>query len=412
MNLDMTKLLATLGWRNLWRNRRRTFIMLTALVIGVWSMIWMTALMRGMVDQMVNDSIDNLSGHIQIHAPGFRDDPSISNSMQPPQGALLDELNQDDVVAWGSRLRLPAMISSERHSLPITIVGIDPDAERGLSFIMHSAIDGNMLADADDSGIVIGNKLLDKLDTRLGKRVVLMSQDVDNELADRGFRITGVYSAHVASLETQYAFTGMHTLQRLLKCKDCISEISIKSHHYLGLEPLKQRIAEASGDDEVQTWMELDPYAKAMLASANGYILIFITIIFIALSFGLANTLVMAIFERSREIALVHALGLSPRYIAMQILLEALFLIVIGMLIGNALAIASLLPIRDGIDLSIVSEGLDMFGMSTVLKPTLLGSDMLMANLIIIVLGILSCLLPAWHAARRAPAAALNRGET
>jgi len=239
-----------------------------------------------------------------------------------------------------------------------------------------------------------------------------MSQDIDNELADRGFRIAGVYTADVGSLETMYAFVGRATLQKLLRCETCLSEISIRTHHYLGLEPLKQRMSDSAGDNEVLTWMELDPYAKAMLASANGYIYVIIVVIFIALSFGLVNTLVMAIFERTREIALVHALGLSPGWIAVQILLEAGFLIIIGMLIGNSLAFASLLPMLDGVDLSIVSEGLDMFGMSSVLKPTILGTDIFMANLLVIVLGLLACLLPAWRAAQKAPASALNRGET
>lgn len=385
--------------------------MLSALGVGVSSMIWMTALMRGMVDQMVEDSIDNLSGHVQIHAPGFRDDPSVSNSMSPPSTDLLDVLNSDDIIAWSTRLRLPAMLSSERQTLPVTIVGIEPARERGLSFIMDARMSGRMLTSPDDHAIILGARMVDKLETSPGKRIVMMTQDIDNQLADRGFRIAGVFDADTGSLETSYAFVGIDTLRAMLGCRDCVSEVSMRTHHYLGLDPLRKQLQSVSAQNEVLTWMELDPYAEAMLASANGYILVLLSVIFISLSFGLVNTLVMAIFERSREIALVHALGLSPSSIALMILLEASFLIATGMGIGNIIAYFSLLSVQDGIDLSIVSEGLDMFGMSSTLKPSILLTDIIMANLLVIILGLLACLLPAWRAARQAPAAALSRGE-
>lgn len=408
----MTHLLSMLGWRNLWRNPRRTIIMLTALSIGVWAMIWMTAILRGMVDQMVEDSINNLSGHIQIHAPDFRDDPSITNSLTPPTGKLLQQLQQEDIVAWSIRLRLPAMVSSERHTFPVTIVGIDPEQERDLSFIMKSEVQGKMLQHINDKGLIIGKKLLDKLETGINKRVVVMSQDKENILADRGFKITGVFKAKMQALEAQYIFVGLHTLQNMLNCPQCVSEISLKTTQYLLLDELKSRISHYAGNNEVMTWFELDPYTETMLDSMNGFILILIVVIFLALSFGLVNTLVMAIFERGHEIALIHALGLAPKFIAILILIESGFLILIGLGTGNALALLSLWPIQDGIDISIVGEGLDMAGMSSVLKPSLLLSDVFMANVIVIILGTLACLLPAWRVAQKAPAAALNRSET
>lgn len=408
----MIRLLSKMGWRNLWRNKRRTLIMLGALSVGVWAMIWMNAMMRGMLDQMIDDSIDNLSGHIQVHAKNFLNDPSINNSLDASHTDWVNELNHHNIVAWAMRLRLPAMISSERHSLPVTVVGIDPRSEAGMSFIMKTGIDGKMLADMNDNGIVIGQRLLEKLETDLGKRIVIMTQDSHNELADRGFRIRGVYSAKLKLLESQYVFVGLHTLQSMLDCENCISEISLKTTHYLELEGLKQQVMPIADGKEVHTWYELDPYTESMLNTMDGFILVFIVIIFLALSFGLVNTLVMAIFERGREIALLHALGLSPRYIALQILLEAIFLIIIGLVLGNLLAYATLWPFREGIDISIVGEGLDFAGISSVLRPSLRMFDVLMANFTVMILGMLACLLPAWRAAQKAPAAALNWSDT
>ena len=121
-----------LAWRNLWRNHRRTLIMLLAISVGVWAMIFMTALMRGMVDDMIRDGINTLPGHVQIHNPESRDDPSIDNSLAPPGPELLTALGSPEVAGWTSRVRVPAMISSERDSRGVTLLGVDPDGEIAL----------------------------------------------------------------------------------------------------------------------------------------------------------------------------------------------------------------------------------------------------------------------------------------
>ena len=105
--------MSKLAWRNLWRNYRRTLIMLLAIALGVWAMIFMTALLRGMVDDMVRQGISALPGHVQIHAKAYRDDPSVMHSLPAPDKTLLDVLNSEQVSAWSSRIKVPAMISSE-----------------------------------------------------------------------------------------------------------------------------------------------------------------------------------------------------------------------------------------------------------------------------------------------------------
>ena len=132
-----------LAWRNLWRNHRRTTIMLCAIAVGVWAMIFMTALTRGMVDQMIIEGIRTLPGHVQIHNPKFLDDPSISN---PVSISAQQSFDDPEIVAWSSRVKVPAVISSERESRGITLLGIDPVAERHISFIKYDEVDGRFLS--------------------------------------------------------------------------------------------------------------------------------------------------------------------------------------------------------------------------------------------------------------------------
>ena len=132
-------------------------------------------------------------------------------------------------------------------------------------------------------------------------------------------------------------------------------------------------------------------------------------IIFLALSFGLVNTLMMAVFERVREIGLMQALGMKPTTILYQVMCETLILLALGLVIGNLVAVVTILPWMDGIDLSSVAQGLQMAGMSTVLTPSLTTLDFVLASSVVIVLGLLAGFTPAWKASRYRPVEALAK---
>ena len=403
------KAMLTLSWRNLWRNHRRTLIMLAAISVGVWAMIFMTALMRGMVDDMLHQGIRNLPGHIQIHHPDFRDDPSVVNSIESPVGELLNALNDTGTRQWTARVKVPAIISSERESRGINLLGVEPGVESIITGISEQIIEGRFLDSVDDKGVVIGAKLAQRLETRLGKRIVIMSQDPDNNIAERGFRIVGIYKAKLPGLEEINVFTARNTLQKLLKINNQVSEIVIIDEDFRDIETLYQKIRQVTPDTlEIKAWYELDSYLSSMLNMMDGFVLVWIIIIFLALSFGLVNTLAMAVFERVREIGLIQALGMRPGMIVYQILLESLLLLLIGLSIGNVLAIVTIIPLESGMDVSAVAEGMAMMGASSTLYPALTLNDMITANAVVIVLGTLTGILPAWRAAKLNPVQAIN----
>lgn len=406
-----------MAWRNLWRNHRRTMIMLAAISIGVWAMIFMSALMRGMVDDMLRRGIDQLPGHVQIHNQLFLDDPSIVNSMPEPAGNLQQELNKPPIEKWFSRVKVPAMIASERDSRGVTLVGIDPLAERQTILDNSRISEGRFLESDHDRGILIGEKLANRLETRLGKRVVITSQDPDNNLAESGVRIVGIYKAELPLQEEMFIYMGKATAQKLLSIEGMVSEVAVFGDDYRNATPLQQSITGAVDASpvfnnhtiSVKKWSEVNRYLGSTVEVMDGFVLIWIVVIFIALSFGLANTLIMAIFERVREIGLMLALGMRPLLVTLQILFESVLLLIIGLLIGNVLAAISVYLVGDGIDLSVVAQGFEMAGMGTTLYPLLLLKDMLTANLVVISLGLVTSLLPAWRAAHYDPIRALSK---
>ena len=151
-----------LAWRNIWRNSRRTLVIITAVFIGVWSMVFLSAFSRGMVNSMLENGKSVLVGDIQIHHKNYREDPSIDKSME--QSDMIRSLlksNLPEDAMWTERIRVSAFVSNARHSAGITLVGIDPIKEKQISFIGKSIIQGEYLEDNDKSGVLVGEALLD-----------------------------------------------------------------------------------------------------------------------------------------------------------------------------------------------------------------------------------------------------------
>ena len=410
MRADNLQLLLTLAWRNLWRNPRRTAIVLLAVALGVWAMVVVGSFMRGWHDQVVENAVDTLTGYVQIRHEDYWDDPAIDNSLPAPSEELLEVLEGDQVSAWSARLRVPAMVSSERASARTTLVGMDPDAERGLSFIPEAVTEGRYLESADDASLVMGERLAERLDTRPGRRVVLMSQNPENRLVDRGFRVAGLYQARLEATEEAFVFTGLETAERLLESENRISEISLAPATGLTPEALRDALREVIDVGEVRTWQEAQPLTVARLQLIEGIMYIWFVVVVIAMAFGITNSLIMAVTERAREFSLVQALGLGRRKVLGMVVSESLMVLAVGAVIGNLLAFLTVAAFPDGLDLTAIAGGGggDLTGMGGVVDLVLAAEDLAAATGLVLILGILASLYPAWWAMRRAPASSLN----
>ena len=408
MRFDQAPLLIILAWRNLWRHKRRTLVMLFALLLGVWSMIAMAALVRGSMEQHIRKEILNLTGHVQIHAPAYRDDPAVEHRFALP-ASLTAALSQAPITAASARVRLPAVISSEYESAGVMLVGVDPLRERGLSFLDTAVKQGRDLASASDPGLVLGRKLAERLETSLGRRVVLMSQDASNQIGDRGFRVIGIFDADPQVMETGYVFIGLDIAQQMLGMGHEVSEVAVMTDDRNHLDALVERLRAAAPGLDVAPWTVVQPLLVLMEKVNNVVLLVWFAVVFAAMAFGLINTLLMAVFERTREFGLFQALGMPPRFILGQVLVESLILLALALVLGNVAAWASVVSLKGGIDLSMFAEGLQLVGISPVIFPTLASGDVLVANVVVVVLGVLASLYPAWRASRYVPVEALTR---
>jgi len=399
-----------LAWRNIWRNPRRTTVILIAIIIGVWSMLFTGALTRGMINQMVDNGISTLTGEIQIHLRGYRSDPVVENSITTPEeiSDMLETILPPG-AKWAARVRVNAIASNARHSTGVTFVGIAPSREAEISFIGKALTQGRYLKLEDKYGIVVGKALLDKFETKLGRKLVLMSQAMDKEISSRAFRIIGIFDAEMESTEKQFVFVSMSAAQQMLKLGKSISEISVILPDREEVDRIADKMRKALPTDyDVDTWKTLLPIIKAYLEMMDGWMFIWYLIVFIAMGFGIVNTMLMAIFERIREFGLLKALGMKPWRILKTVILESFLLLLVGSALGNLIGFLSIFALSyEGIDLSSLAAGAEYAGMSRVIYPAIHSQDIIVANLIVFVLGLFVCLYPAVKAAKVTPVEAL-----
>ena len=400
------KLLFQLSWRNLWRHRRRNTILLIAIAIAVAGVVLLNSLLRGMQVDMENSVIENLTGHVKVLQPGYLDDPSVANGFEVTEGWDLD-LPPEAVAGWTSRVRVPAVIMSERETRGVQLVGIDPAREH-ISFLDDVVIEGEGLSGPDDRRVMVGAGLAEQLETKVGRRLVLVMQGADGRNREAGYRIAGIYRAEIAGLEKAFVFTGEATLQDLLDTL-VVTEVSVRLTDSSHEASILGRMVDAFVGLDVRSWRDLEPQAAMLVEFMDNAVFIYFLVIMSALVFGLVNTLVTAVMERVRELGMLRALGMRPRSVVAQVVVESSLIMLVGVAGGLLIAAGVYSLIADGIDLTAFDDSLASFGVRPIFVPVIQIGDVILVAVLSLILGLLASFYPARRAVKLKPLDALRR---
>ena len=400
------KLLVQLSWRNLWRHKRRNGILLSTICFAVGGVLVLNTFLRGMQVSMAETAVDNLNGHIKVLAPGYLDDPGITKSFELESPGH-PELAAHSIEGWAPRVRVPAVIMSERETRGVQFVGVVPGSE-DISFLGEVAIDGENLAGPEDKRILLGLALAEQLETGVGRRIVLVTQGVDGSNRESGYRIAGVYDAVGTGLEKAFVFTGLNTVQEMLSV-DTVTELSIRLTEQSQSPSVLHSLTSVFADLDVKTWQDLEPQAAMMFNVADKAVFIWFLIVMGALVFGLVNTLATAVMERVRELGMLRAIGMRRGTVIAQVVIESMLTMTIGIAVGVVLGVLGYLWLADGIDLSAFAEGLELTGVKPELVPRLWAQDIYLVAGLSLVLGFLASIYPAQRAVKIQPLDAMRR---
>ena len=385
-------------------------MLFSAIFVAVAGVVFSNALIRGYQGDMAEDAVANLTGNVKVLATGYLADPSIERSFELAPG-WKPSIDADALLGWTARVRVPAVVLTERETRGVILVGIDPAVERQMSFFGEVALDGEPLEDADDGRILLGKDLARQLETQTGRRVVVMSQGSDGRTREAGFRIAAVFDAEGTALERAFAFTGLTALQALLDTQG-VTEVSIRlKGEELEHDATATVRADLAGRDELEVrgWRELEPQAAAMVEYADSAILIWLGIMLVGLAFGLVNTLITAVMERIRELGMLRALGMRRSAVVAQVVMESCLIVLVGVALGVVAGVGLVAWVHDGIDLSRWATGVELAGLRSLLVPKLLPGDVVLVIAVSLLFGLLASVYPAWRAVRTSPLEALRR---
>ncbi|MCP4039420.1 MAG: ABC transporter permease [bacterium] len=402
-------MLLRMAWRNLWRNPRRTAVALTAISVGIAGCVLSMAINLGMVAGMVDTAIRSGLAHLQVHASGWDKNPELEVRLFDGGAAVTRALDGvAEIEYWAPRLRAQGLVASPRASVGVAIAGVDPAREVGVSVAADSLVAGDWLG--EPRRLVLGNKLAARLEVDVGSKVVLSVQDLAGELTGQAFRVGGLLRAGSRELDDGVVFMRLGDAQALLGMGDAISEIAVVTFDRGNVSAIREKLEATLGTGpEVRTWEQLEPLLVYMVDTFDSMAWVIYAAVFIAMAFGIANVLLMSVYERAREIGMMRAVGMSRARVVAMVVLESTFVTALGLLLGVMLALLGIWLLADGVDISAWAGSIDAYGIQSVLTPALRARDLVAPVLIGAITAVLSSFWPALRAARATPADALRQ---
>ncbi|PTM13528.1 MAG: hypothetical protein DA408_06695 [Bacteroidetes bacterium] len=405
-------MLIRIAWRNVWRNKTRSLVIIIAVVVGLWGGVFSDAFMQGMTEQQIYSTIHTETGHIQLNQPGFLQNFDLQKRITNAD-SLVAILKTNPAVAGAAAIvRVTAMATTASSSAGIMVNGIQPSDQQVVSNLSQLLVQGDYFKSNRANEAVIGQQLADKLHVKLKSRIVLTLQTVSGDLVYGAFKVAGIYRTHDSDFDQQMFFVRNQDLQALIDFPPAAaSVITVLLHQSDDTEPMAASLQEQFPDLQVQSWVQLAPMLQAMSGTMLQFSLIFVGVILIALAFGIINTMLMAVLDRTREIGMLLSIGMRPAKVFGMIMLETIFLSLTGAIIGVLVSVASISWFgQHGIDLSIVAEGFNALGYSSKVYPSLGADFYLILTCMVIGIAVVAGLFPARRAIRLKPAEAV-RGE-
>jgi putative ABC transport system permease protein len=398
-----------IAWRNVWRNKLRSITIILSLVLGIWSGLSIMSFAYGMNEQRLRTAINTYLSHVQIQDSVFLEDQGIKHTIAK-RAELQLALDSDSLVkGWTARNVLSGMASTANGSYAAQVKGIDPEQEATVTTIGDMLVDGTFFTKYKANPIVIGQKLADKLGVKVKNKVIFNYMNHDGYSVSTNFKVEGIYKTGNSMNDLLTIYAKKSDIDRLGALNGEIHEILIVANSIEDSDSLKSALLNVPGGNEIRTWAEVSPelgYADEVMGM---YIYIFMGIILLALAFGVINTMLMAVLERKRELGMLLAVGMNRWKVFRMFIYETIFFSMVATPVGMLL---SYLTIRkfssSGIDLSIVGEGMESFGMASVIYPYLESQYYFTITIMILIVAFMASLVPAYRAMRTVPAEAVK----
>ena len=402
-----------MAWRNVWRNWRRTGIAIIAIVLGLLLLVFMDGLYGGYDEAVFANAVRLYGGNLQVHAPGFRDRAHRMPLLPlvDPDQVVQTAMEHPEVLLASKRIRTSGMINERGEIYPVTITGLQPSVEAPISLIAENIVAGRFLQDDDQDMILIGAGMAEELGVGVGNRITLAGKSKNESIRQRTMTIAGLFNLGLADAEKGLVFISLAEAGSLFNLRNQATEVAI-SLNTVGIED--QVIGELQPElegYEVDSWLTLNPeFAQVMDLSVMATA--FFGFIVVAMAcIGILNLMMMAVFERTREMGVLAALGMKDRQVMGLFLLEGAMIGAVGAALGCTLGWLAMLAfnLSGGYDMSSFTSAGEIYAlMGDAFYATIDPVSIVQMGLLLVVMAVLASLIPAWQASRKEPAESLH----
>lgn len=401
-----------LAWRNVWRQRRRTFLIAAGMGVTMAMLVFYDGLIGGFEQAIYGNAIQLLGGNIQVHAAGYNEKigrkPLLP--LADPDAVAQAAEARPEVVAASKRIVTGGLVTNREGAFAVSVIGIETDKEARITPVAANITQGRYLNPDDGDVIVIGQGLATAMNVKVGDRITMVGNSTHEQTRQRTMTIAGIYDVGVPSVEKAMIYLSLKEAQDLFGLEGQVTEVVV-SLKQIGQEPpVVQAIQRAVPGCEVDTWENSFPDLKQTMELKTGVMQALGVFLLGIAAIGILNLLMMAVFERTREIGIIGALGLKPYQITFLFLLEgiligllgAFFGAILGTLINGTLSVV-------GLDYSQFANLTEYTALiSGKIYPQLAPLKVIQHSVTVAVISALAALYPAMQASQREPAEALH----
>ena len=403
--------LATMAWRNLWRNRRRTYITLSAIVFGVFLAVIMMAMQDRNWADMIRLAARLGAGHVTIQHPEYLDTPTLTRTVQGTD--TLKRLAADDphVIRVVERITGFTMLATARENLGAGFIAVSPEQEDDETLsLLEAIVEGEFFGSSTGGGIILGEKLASNLDVELGSRLVYTLTDKNGEIVSALARVSGIVRTGSPSVDAGICLLPIDAVREVVGFApdEAIQIAAFVDDQRASDAVVAALAAGAPADVAVLPWHELQPDLAVFIAMKVGGAKVMMLVLAVLVAAGIFNTLFVSVMERLREFGIMLAVGFSPGQLFRLIMLESAWLAVIGLTAAAAVTVGPYLYLAStGIDISgmIPADQMEIagVGMSTVMQVGIYGESVALIGVSALVAILLSGVYPAWRAGQADP---------
>ncbi len=399
-----------LALRNLLRHKRRTLLTISGMALGFAVLLWLQCILKGTNQQIVDNVTSTQVGHLQIWRTEYLNEPLNQFTFQPNLSELSKILPSESF--YSERVHLPALISSGEQSSPISLEGINPLIDADVTQIRANKVEGEFLSDGEDEEckareIYIGRSLAKLLKVGLGDKVVIMAQASDGTLGNELLRVRGLFETGSNAFDRGMAYAPIGCVRKIGVISG-VQEIAIKLKNAVDLDQTRtsteSKLSAVGKNLSLTTWRDVVPPLAGMVTFNEATLLLISLVLFAVTTFGVVNTLLMSVFERTREFGVMLALGVTPSGVCILILIEAALIGTLAAVLGTVIGILWVLYHQHvGFDLApFLGKGLSVsqFKLAPIVHPVFSFGRFSILTLATVITATVAGLVPALQAAR------------